>query len=52
VTIVIDNCLPLSWVEYLRQRGHIARHWRELGQPNAPDSEFWSGTRMISNAAR
>jgi predicted nuclease of predicted toxin-antitoxin system len=40
VTIVIDNCLPLSWVEYLRERGHAARHWRELGPPNAPDSEI------------
>jgi predicted nuclease of predicted toxin-antitoxin system len=40
VTVVIDNCLPLSWVEYLRQHGHIARHWRELGPPNAPDAEI------------
>ena len=40
MTIVIDNCLPLSWVEYLRQHGHIARHWRELGPPNAPDLEI------------
>jgi predicted nuclease of predicted toxin-antitoxin system len=30
VTIVIDNCLPLSWVEYVHQHGHIAHHWREL----------------------
>jgi predicted nuclease of predicted toxin-antitoxin system len=37
VTVVIDNCLPLSWVEYLCQHGHTARHWRELGPPNAPD---------------
>ena len=37
VTIVIDNCLPLSWVDYLCQRGHVARHWRELGPSNAPD---------------
>jgi predicted nuclease of predicted toxin-antitoxin system len=40
VTIVIDNCLPLSWVEFLRQGGHNARHWRELGAHNAPDSEI------------
>ncbi len=40
MTIVIDNCLPLSWVEHLRQHGHIARHWRELGPPNASDSEI------------
>jgi len=40
VTIVIDNCLPLSWVEFFRQHGHAARHWRELGPPNAPDADI------------
>lgn len=40
VTIVIDDCLPLSWVDYLRKSGHNARHWRELGAPNAPDKEI------------
>lgn len=40
MTVVIDNCLPVSWVEYLRQGGHVARHWRELGPPNATDSEI------------
>lgn len=39
MTIVVDNCLPVSWVEYLHQRGHTVRHWRELGPPNAPDTE-------------
>jgi predicted nuclease of predicted toxin-antitoxin system len=40
VTIVIDNCLPLSWVEFFRQHGQASHHWRELGVPNAPDSEI------------
>ncbi len=40
MTIVIDNCLPLSWVEFLREHGHSACHWRELGPPNAPDTEI------------
>ena len=40
MTVVVDNCLPLSWVEYLRRHGHAARHWRELGPPNAPDAEI------------
>jgi predicted nuclease of predicted toxin-antitoxin system len=40
VTVVIDNCLPVTWVEYLRQHGHAARHWRELGPPNAPDADI------------
>ncbi len=40
MTVVIDNCLPVSWVEFLRQHDHTARHWRELGPPNAADSEI------------
>lgn len=38
MTVVIDNCLPISWVAYLLQHGHDARHWRELGPANAADS--------------
>ena len=38
--IVLDNCLPVSWVAYLQGQGHAARHWRELGPANAPDSEI------------
>lgn len=40
MTIVIDNCLPLSWGEFLGQHGHVAHHWRELGPPNAPDVDI------------
>ena len=40
MTIVLDNCLPLSWVAYLQEHGHAARHWREIGPANAPDSEI------------
>lgn len=40
MTIVIENCLPLSWTEFLRQHGRIARHWRGLGLPNASDAEI------------
>jgi predicted nuclease of predicted toxin-antitoxin system len=38
LTIVLDNCLPVSWVAFLQNHGHDARHWRELGPANAPDS--------------
>lgn len=38
--IVIDNCLPISWVSFLQQYGHTTHHWRELGKPNAADSEI------------
>jgi predicted nuclease of predicted toxin-antitoxin system len=40
--IVVDNCLPVSWVGYLQGHRFVARHWRELGLANAPDSEIMS----------
>ena len=40
MTVVIDNCLPLSWKEFLSRHGHLAHHWRELGAANAPDAEI------------
>ena len=46
MTIVIDNCLPLSWREFLRQEGHVAHHWRELGPPNAPDVDILNWARQ------
>ncbi|MFM7099728.1 MAG: DUF5615 family PIN-like protein [Verrucomicrobiota bacterium] len=46
MTVVVDNCLPVSWVSYLQRRGFPTRHWRELGPPNAPDSAImlWART--------
>jgi len=38
--VVIDNCLPVSWVNFLRQNGQVARHWREIGAPDAPDIQI------------
>jgi predicted nuclease of predicted toxin-antitoxin system len=40
LTILIDNCLPVSWIAYLQGHDQMAHHWRELGAPNAPDSEI------------
>ena len=45
MTIVIDNCLPVSWVSFLNGHGHQARHWRELGPANAPDLEIMRWAR-------
>jgi predicted nuclease of predicted toxin-antitoxin system len=40
LTVVIDNCLPVSWAAFLQGLDHNARHWRELGPPNAPDTQI------------
>jgi predicted nuclease of predicted toxin-antitoxin system len=40
VIVVIDNCLPVSWVAFLEAAGFRAQHWRQLGAPNAPDAEI------------
>lgn len=46
MTVVVDNCLPVSWMSYLQRRGFPTRHRRELGPPNAPDSDImlWART--------
>jgi predicted nuclease of predicted toxin-antitoxin system len=40
VTVIVDNCLPVSWAAWLRERGITAQHWREVGLPTAPDTEI------------
>jgi predicted nuclease of predicted toxin-antitoxin system len=40
VKIVIDACLATGWVEYLRAEGFDAVHWRDVGEPSAPDEEI------------
>ena len=45
MTLVIDNCLPLSWVAFLHQHGHVGLHWRQLGPADAPDNEIMSWAR-------
>ena len=43
--LVVDNCLPLSWAGFLRQRGHTASHWRDVGPANATDAEIMRWAR-------
>ncbi len=43
--LVVDNCLPLSWAGFLRQRGHTASHWRDVGSANATDAEIMRWAR-------
>jgi predicted nuclease of predicted toxin-antitoxin system len=35
--ILIDMNLSPLWVEALRQGGHDAVHWSQVGDPGAPD---------------
>jgi predicted nuclease of predicted toxin-antitoxin system len=43
---VVDMNLSPEWVGYLRQRGHDAVHWSDIGAANATDAELaaWAGT--------
>jgi predicted nuclease of predicted toxin-antitoxin system len=45
VKVLVDNCLPVSWVEFLTQHGHEASHWRNVGRSNAPDAEIMRWAR-------
>lgn len=43
--VVIDMNLSPKWREILEQAGHEARHWSEIGAPNASDSEIMEWAR-------
>ena len=40
--LLIDACLSLLWVEFLRDHGIEARHWAEIGDPAAPDEVIFT----------
>lgn len=44
--ILIDMNLSPEWTEVLRSFGWEAAHWREVGDPRAPDSQImaWAAT--------
>ena len=37
--------LSPTWVDALRQRGHDAVHWIDIGRSNAPDAEIMAWAR-------
>jgi predicted nuclease of predicted toxin-antitoxin system len=37
--LLLDACLPLDWLEFLRQHGYDCQAWVQIGPPNAPDSD-------------
>lgn len=37
MNIIIDENLPPVWCEYLKQRGHHAVHWKDIGSLGDPD---------------
>ncbi len=45
--IIIDMNLSPEWVGYLEQDGHEVLHWKDVGNPNAPDIEIikWARKR-------
>ncbi|MGV1006008.1 MAG: DUF5615 family PIN-like protein [Candidatus Nanopelagicales bacterium] len=36
--LLVDMNLSPRWVHLMREAGHDARHWSEVGDPTAPDS--------------
>jgi hypothetical protein len=38
--ILVDMNLSPRWVDVLNDAGHEARHWTEIGNPRAPDSDL------------
>ena len=46
MTFLLDMNLSPLWIGPLREVGHEAVHWSEIGQPDAPDSEIMAVARM------
>jgi len=42
VKIVVDMNLSPEWLEVFAQAGWQARHWSQIGRPNADDDEIFS----------
>lgn len=38
--IIVDMNMSLRWADFLRERGHDATHWKNVGDQNASDSEI------------
>ena len=38
--ILLDMNIPIQWEETLNAAGHEARHWRDVGKIDAPDTEL------------
>lgn len=37
MNLIIDENLPPDWCGFLSQQGHVAVHWKDLGQIGDPD---------------
>lgn len=43
--IVLDMNIPQSWVGFLNSKGHEAKHWRQIGDIRAEDTEIMEWAR-------
>ena len=46
--VVVDMNLSPQWVPLLRDAGHDAQHWSQVGDPRAPDGEIMEWARRNS----
>lgn len=37
MNLIIDENLPPTWCEFLKQQGHVAAHWQDIGKNGDPD---------------
>jgi predicted nuclease of predicted toxin-antitoxin system len=40
--VIIDMCLPPLWVQFFEEAEIESKHWTQIGDPKAPDSEIFS----------
>jgi predicted nuclease of predicted toxin-antitoxin system len=48
--ILVDMNLSMEWIPLLKEAGHDAVHWSEVGDPRAPDQALmhWAASRRFA----
>lgn len=44
--LLLDACMPLDWLAFLREHGLDCIAWLHVGAPTAPDSEILRAARL------
>ena len=46
MNIILDMNIPQSWVDFLNSKGHKVKHWRQIGDIRAEDTEIMEWARV------
>jgi len=46
MNLILDMNIPKGWVEFFETDGHKAKHWRDIGNISAEDTEIMEWARI------